>query len=111
MEIIEIIKDFDAFPIRWHLLTDEGKQITVRERGQCIVYWGVKSIFSIKEEDVILVFEPKESASDKTLIEALDRMEVSVNPEVLNNIKHNNNQYQGGSINFEQKINPLNNNH
>jgi len=89
MNIIKIVKDYDAFPIRWILTTDEHKEITVRERGKCVVYWGVKSIFSVTDEDIITIFDVEEQNDDNTLIEALNKIGAVLLPEVLKNVKIN----------------------
>jgi hypothetical protein len=87
MEIIKIVKNYDAYPIRWVLTTKDLKEITVRERGCiCGVYYGTGSVFFVAEKDIICKFTVKETAMDSTLLKAIKKMKATVSKEVLDNI-------------------------
>lgn len=75
IKIKHIVLEHEAFPIRWWLMDENGNEYTIRERGgECVIHKGIKSIFEVTQEDVILEFEVKEHSDESTLPIALEKM-------------------------------------
>ncbi len=81
IQIKHIVKEHDYFPIRWWLMDEDDKVYTIRERGgECVIHHGIKSIFSVTDEDIIATFPVQEESNDSTLPIALIKMNAILLP-------------------------------
>lgn len=85
IKIKHIVKEHDCFPIRWWLRDEDDNVYTIRERGgECVIHHGIKSIFSVTEEDIITEFQVGEESNDSTLPVALLKMNAILLPNAGN---------------------------
>lgn len=96
IKIKNIVLEHDCFPIRWWLRDENGNEYTIRERGgNCVIHKGIKSIFDVTAEDVILEFDVETHSDESTLPIALDKMNAVLLPgaedeDVNTNFKEHN---------------------
>lgn len=94
LQIKKIFKEHECCPIRWFAELEDGSFITIRERFcDCIVYKEAKSIFDVKEEDVLLEFKTEQSSDDSTLTIALEKLGAIVDPNAFNYIDESYDNY------------------
>lgn len=85
MKIRKIFKEHECCPIKWFAELEDGSLITIRERmNELIVYKEAKSIFSVKDEDVLLYKDVDISGVDEVLNIAVKELDIEFLPGALN---------------------------